>query len=612
MVNPRRESWRLAAVMAAAVSVAPLAAVFPAHAQFVAPQPLTPNAPGAAAPEPARPTPLQAPRQPLPPPRGELPLVEQLTEVDPSVTGLLDDSNGGLGVDMWNGTSRTRVETLLPRVPAASVSAVMQDLLRRLLLTTASLPVGQGVAPSLLGLRVERLMASGRIADVNELLRLAATPVHDPALSRAEIDALLLAGDFSTACQKVPALAAADPRGYLLKTLAFCRALDRDQPAVSLATALLRDQGQQGDEAFFTLIAALPGGAGAPPVATLVDPTPLHLAMLRAANQRVPADAIGGAQPAILWAIATAPRPDPTDISPEVLQAAERAEAAGALSTDVLAAIFSTVAYTQEQIDAALDTAGRERGPRVNALLFQAATVWTEPAKRAAALSAAFKSAREDGLLATAGRLNRANLRAVQPTSALLPFAPDAVRASLAAGDLETAWRWADLVLREAGSITPTGPNTAAIQSAARLWPLLQLVDPEGARTRAADRTRTWWRDLPTVPEGAAADSRALLYVLFEALDEPLPNEAWEPLIAGPLTIAARMPAASLSRMLSDAASADRIGETVLLSLLALGELGPEGSDATTLTQVIRALRAIGFEREARAVAAEAALGHGI
>lgn len=598
---------RIAAVLMGVVALGPLASAPPAQAQFVAPQPLTPNN----APEPARPAPLQAPRQPPPPPRGELPVVEALSEVDPSVTGLLDDANGGLGVEMWRGTSRSRVEALLPRVPAANVSAVMQDLLRRLLLTTAAVPLGQGVAPSLLGLRVERLMAAGRIADVNELLRLAATPVNDPALSHAEIDALLLAGDFSSACQQVPALAGIDPRGYLLKTLAFCRALERDQAAVTLATALLRDQGQQGDEAFFSLIGALPGG-GTAPVTSLVDPTPLHLAMLRATNQRVPADAIGGAQPAILWAIATAPRPDPTDISPEVLQAAERAEAAGALATDVLAMIFSTVAYSQQQIDGALDTAARERGPRVNALLFQAATVATDPARRAAVLSAAFKVAREDGMLATASRLNRDNLRAIAPAAAQLVFAPDAVRASLAAGDLETAWRWTDFVLREAGNITPRGPNTAAIDTAAQLWPLLQLADPQAARARAAERTRSWWRDLPKLPEGAAADRRALLYVLFEAFDEPLPNEAWEPLLAGPLTVSARMPAASLSRMLSDAAEAKRVGETVLLSLLALGQLGPEGSDPTTLVQVIDALRTIGFDKEARAVAVEAALGHGI
>mgnify|MGYP003345788637 CR=1 FL=1 len=41
-------------------------------------------------------------------------------------------------------------------------------------------------------------------------------------------------------------------------------------------------------------------------------------------------------------------------------------------------------------------------------------------------------------------------------------------------------------------------------------------------------------------------------------------------------------------------------------------DLGPEGSDPTTLVQVIGALRTIGFDKEARALAVEAALGHGV
>jgi len=165
-----------------------------------------------------------------------------LKEVDPSVVGLLDDPHGGLGIQMWDGTPRSRVEMLLPRLPMGTFSPVMQDLSSRLLLTTAVVPVGTPIAPSLLGLRVERLMAGGRIDEVNELLRIAATPVNDPALSRAEIDARLLAGDYAGACQKIPGLVQVEPAPHWFKTLAFCRALERDTAAVTLATALLRDQ----------------------------------------------------------------------------------------------------------------------------------------------------------------------------------------------------------------------------------------------------------------------------------------------------------------------------------------------------------------------------------
>lgn len=586
-------------------------AAMPAAAQ-VAPQP-QPLVGQLDAPfDPLRPTPLQAPRQPIAPARGsEAPIeVGVLTDVDPSVVGLLDDPHGGLGIQMWRGTPRARVEMLLPRLPMGTFSPAMQDLAARLLLTTAVVPAGAPIAPSLIGLRVERLMAGGRISDVNELLRIVAAPVDDPALSRAEIDAMLLAGDYGGACGRVPALVQDEPAPHWLKTLAFCRALDRDTAAVTLATALLRDQGQVGDEAFFALIAALPGGAGGPPITSLVDPTPLHLAMLRAANQPVPADAVAGAEPAILWAIATAPK-DAAAIPVEVLEAAERAEAAGALATDTLAEIYSTMSYTDAQIAAALDTAAKEHGPRVNALLYQAAQVWTDPAQRAAALQAAWKAGRTDGLFATAARVNLAALRALEPSPDRLPVTGEAARAALAAGDLPLAWRWLEVALRAAGSISPQGANSQAITMVAHLWPLLQLADPAGAATRSVARTGTWWQDLPKPVEGTDADRRALLYTLYAAMGTPLPREAWEPLLYGPALLSGNAPALALQNALAEAAAAKRIAETVLLTLMIIGDGGPDEAGGAALTQAIAALRAIGLNDEARAIAVEAALGHG-
>ncbi len=604
-----RQSLRAAAFLTAG------ALLPPAWAQD-APQPLvvTPGNPDVPF-EPARPTPLQGPRQPVAPGRlSDAPIeVGVLNEVDPSVVGLLDDPHGGLGTAMWQGTPRARVEMLLPRLPMGTVSPVMQDLSRRLLLTTAVVPAGAPVAPTLLGLRVERLMAGGRIDEVNELLRVAAARVNDPAIARADIDAMLLSGDFGGACQKVPALMQGDPNAYWLKTLAFCRALERDAAAVTLATTLLRDQGQVGDEAFFALIAALPAPGGGPAVTTLVDPTPLHFALLRAANQPVPPDAVAGAQPAILRAIATAPKADATTVPLEAIEAAERAEAAGALDTATLAEIYSAVSYTGPQIQQALDTAAREKGPRTNALLYQAGRIWTDPAQRAAALQAAWQAAKADGAFGTSARVNLASLRQITPAPDLLTFAPNAARAALAAGDVPLAWSWLELAAREAGTMTPQGANTRAINISAQLWPLLQLADPIGARQRSASRTETWWRELPRAPEGPEADSRALLYTLFAALDAPVPNEAWQSLLlGGPLLKSGFVPAPALSNSLAAASAEKRVGETVLLALLMLGDVGPDGADAAALTQAIRALRGIGLEKEARALAVEAALGHGI
>ena len=55
-----------------------------------------------------------------------------------------------------------------------------------------------------------------------------------------------------------------------------------------------------------------------------------------------------------------------------------------------------------------------------------------------------------------------------------------------------------------------------------------------------------------------------------------------------------------------------RLGETVLLSLLALGESGPGDADPVVLSRVLSSLRNIGLEAEARALAVEAALAAGL
>ena len=252
------------------------------------------------------PNPGPAPRTEIGNSKGPVVQIGKLTDVDPSVAGLLDETNGGLGLEMWAGSKRKRIEQLLVRLPMGSLSPAAQDLSLRLLLSTASVPEGEPRAPSLLGLRVERLMAGGHISEVNELLELAATSIDDPALSRAEVDAMILAGDNLGACNRISNLVRSDPQPYWTKALAFCRALENDTGAVSLALALLRDQGHDGDEIFFKLMSSFTGDE-IPQIDSLIDPEPLHLAMLRAANQPIPADAVAGASPAILWAIATAP-----------------------------------------------------------------------------------------------------------------------------------------------------------------------------------------------------------------------------------------------------------------------------------------------------------------
>jgi hypothetical protein len=63
---------------------------------------------------------------------------------------------------------------------------------------------------------------------------------------------------------------------------------------------------------------------------------------------------------------------------------------------------------------------------------------------------------------------------------------------------------------------------------------------------------------------------------------------------------------------LDAAADAGRRGETVLLATLAVADGGPATAAPEALAAAVRALARVGFEDEARRLAIEAAIAHGL
>ncbi|MDP7426718.1 MAG: hypothetical protein QGH01_00870 [Alphaproteobacteria bacterium] len=616
MIASRARAWLLALALAPGL-------VLPAAAQVGKPKRLFPAAPAPAAATPSEaekplaepaPAPVTEPsgttetaETPNKPPTAaaqDSVSVGELAEIDPSSVGILNTENGGFGGDMWAGSDRLLVERLLPRLPMATPSRAMQSLAQRLLASQAMVPEGETEAPSLLGIRVERLSAGGRTTMVNDLLELVSARLIDPAFSRAKIDGLLLAGNNAEACADVPELIRQYENPYWLKTMTFCKALCGEHEAAQLAASILREQGETGDVAFFNLVAVL-GGDNDTVVDSLIDPSPLHIAMLRAARRAVPGDAVPGARPAILRAIATTPN---AAIETR-LQAAERAEAAGALPADALAQVYASVDFTPEEREDWVVVTAQQEGPRSNALLYQVAASESDPDVRARALAQAWKQARGSGRFGTAARVNLEAARQLEPTPELAWVAAAAGRALLAAGDVDAARRWLDSVT---AATTESNPNPHAVRAVLELWPLVQIADDnEGIPWNAAIAT-PWWEGQKGLSGDKAQENAALLYTLFDALGYRLPDANWKPLYEAPLTVSAYMPSTALWHGLERASSEGRVGETVLLSLLALGEVGPLGANPVTLHGVMRALRRIGLTAPARRIALEAALARGL
>ena len=529
--------------------------------------------------------------------------VNPLGDISLDSVGVLGPDNGGFGQDLWRGTDRTVVESLLHRLPSDVRSPTLRELARRMLLTIATPPAVPSGAPpprgsSLLVIRADRLAAMGEVDGLNELLAVVPSRLDDESMARVRVDGLLVAQENDEACRQIRNGISAYKAGpYWQKAMVFCNMVAGETNKVMLGVDLLRELGAADDPVFLTLASAVVGGkAEVPADASL---TPLHLAMLGAAGQPVPPSAVAQAPPGLLVAIARSPT---ADIEVRA-QAAELATAAGLLTGEALAQIYDAFTFTPEQLGNAISTFESGPGPLARALLYQAARAQSLPATRAEVLRVALQPNSEADVYQAVVRAFLPLLMEVPATSELAWFAAAAGRALYAAGQFEAASAWLALGRQEAIL------NPQAATAVASLWPYSRLAGDAAMTT--AGSLAGWSAMRGSTGDAVQARRQALLRAAFQALGEQdtLP---WNTIAAAADVPARPLPAAALLYALQDASESQRVGETVLLTVVVLGAAGPADSHILALRSAIAALNRLGFEQEARALAIEAALANGV
>jgi hypothetical protein len=529
-------------------------------------------------------------------------VVDQLKALEPDSVGLLEDNQGGLGTAMWRGTTRATVERLLPLVPPGMNSRVGRDLARRLLMTRATAPQGAsaGAAGSLLGIRAERLLEMGEERSSVALLRLGPPQSDEELSAHTEVEAQFLDNERGAACDRVQSLSPDRKNVYWLEARAFCLALAGDTAQAVVIADLLRDQREDLELVFFAAIDVLAGG----PAVTVdrVDTlNGLHLAMARVAKLKLPDTVADVERPVLLSTVVKSP-----NISLEArLRAAERAAAYGTLTGEELGDFYLAVPFTPDELRQPATLAAASWGPRARALLARAAVGAANPTAAAEAVRTALRLAREKGGLdaVVAGSLRA--MSAIRPASEIGWFAGDAARILFANGKRDEALAW----IRVLEESVAASPEAAAALS--DLQPLRRLATPEqvaslGPVAQAAPAPR------PGENTAAAARRAFIVKVLLDAAERSTGSTSWSAYVGANVPNLGPTPDPIIWQALSAAARDGRIGETILLSLIALGPGGTSNAHPLTVSSVIDALRAIGLESEARAVVLEAAIAAGV
>lgn len=588
--------------------------------------------------------------------------VNALSGPEPDEAGSLYADNGGFGGALWEGMPRDLIGRLIQRLPATTQSPAMRDIVRRLLLTAASLPPrGDEGGASLIVSRVERLQAMGLLGSSSELADVAPNRNSDQNLQRLRAENFLLRNDVGGACGEAARQPLQPGDLFWQKLLIYCQAIQGDTAGASLGSSLLVETGQLDDPAYLTLVDQLVSG-NATVVDSLVSPTPLLLSLMRTANIPVPADALERATPPQLGLIGSSPN---TTIEIR-LEAAERAALYGSMTADRLAEVYASVAFSTDDLDNALSIADVTRTPRGRALLYQAALVHAVPAARAAVVQKALALAHEDGRYALIVHVYETLLTGLSPSNELIWFAADASRALFALDRADLAQRWRATLRQEAArdpefaiaadslwaiaTLAETGQNSEATIPAPE-----SRADPVNAALAAAAPTEAARpafggvqrgvvvttfnvlpkpsapalpvvRDVRIDPAGAAAWRAALhntspdtaanriadAFMLLSAAGIIVDDDEFRALLgdSGPRMTVSPDPA--YRTMLARASKAGRRGETILIAALMLGESGVAELDTTASTEIVLALRLVGLPQEARKLAIEIAVQAGL
>ncbi len=506
--------------------------------------------------------------------------VQDLSAVDPSEQGTIDEANGSLGSELWGESDSAMIAELLEEMPVATASPAMNALVRRILLTGAKPKDASKTGATLFDIRTRRLAEAGLMADLAALLDASGSAKSGDPQARAV--ALLLVGRETEACAAVGDSDTGD--GAALELRALCRLVAGDSAAAALSADLARVKGID-DAAFFALVAHLADGTPLDPAA-LKSLTPVTYALARRAKAELGKAAIEDASPGVLATLAS-DKAVPVDLR---LEAAERAAAAGALDPDALLAIFRAAKFKSADFKAL----GKVSGARGGALHIQNvfATEGLEP--RAKALAAALGYAEGRGLAALYSHLLARAAWESPPSAALAPYADDVTRILLASGRGDRVADWLNL-----GAALPESVRD-------ELTVRLALAVPSRARAAAAAEP------LAHLARASAGDerltARTLVYAgALDALGYEIPAEAQSLLQASPLIAGA--PAGGVETAeLADTAREKLKGETILRALIVLGRGGPAQAHPASVIEAVAALSAVGLSQDGVAIALEAAL----
>lgn len=517
--------------------------------------------------------------------------------------GLLTNlSDGGLGIDVWEGSNKSFILQLVESMNASARFPVTQDLLRRALLTRNDPDLmSPNPAPSqgrdFLTLRIEKLTQMGAFADAAKLYTENPDRPYHERLARAGITAMLLDGQMPLACLETLALEknydkteafwqqAEEICGYFMGKDGGVSVAPREEaPAAEPSSKII---GQILEKKHFRY--AISGADDFESLSYAEKAILIH--QKRMDYSRIKADDTTRFSP-LSASLLLKDENLPQALRFKLLSHLVKG---GYQPPESLAAFYKSSSFKEAATDSNW-LAGYEKtkGWERLSFLFQAAAA-NEGAGRTQIIDNALVLNEEYGIYALtpfADFLNTANPANLSPESIRTGIKLYAFTGRKVPTQWEASWnsvktgKASDMLLDDAYKITM---NT---------------------RPKQADKPV----NSSSSADPAAENSDTMLAVIKEKLDNNekfhkyTASTVYEKNIDLTLGFGYVMPIVSLIDNLEKAAEDRRLGEVILLSSIALNEVPPEKKNAGILRKVLYGFETVGLTKEARELAMEAVL----
>lgn len=565
----------------------------------------------------------------------DLGIVEgQLAEIEPATLGLLEERTGGLPYHMWSGSNYERVVRVISNLPVATPSPTINELSELLILSSAAVPlrhhqVNPVVDPenkktdgayldmdsfeaepvydnnSLLLARLMRLSETGKIDVFSDFLNALPQNLDLPELRELRVKNALLSGDILSACNLAEDARAEEGATNWLKILTYCRAIDGDRSGVNFNISLLQETNEASASFVDFINDVLSWSTGNPTLhrTSVVRPDildPLTIAMINTTKRELPFDVVE-TMPRLYLGSMTRRADLSIDFRAEV---SELAALYGVMDGRVFSEVLEAMEFTDGERDSIFLLANSGLGARVDGLLINSAMSEQDRLRKAELISTAYERGLREKIYPALSSPLLDAVKTMTPSADLAFFAHDAGRIALYSGDWLTAKKWYDLLLS-----TASQENFEANRSLISLWPLMLMSDNGGAIPANNEIINLWQQSLSQLPGAEKQRRQDLLFAMLDVFQYDVLTDSWaDHSLDGYVS---KMPNHVVWQEFLYSARAGRVGETLALGLMVLGDGWVDEVNVSVLSSVLSVFKSMGLEEEARSLAVEAMIGNG-